>query len=154
MVDGIIGNDSNNEQGGGRTCVEHQRSTPYITLGIVIIATVVMGIEACVHNRNEHNHETGIVRVKKDGVLYVSPLKDTLVDRKIQFTDEPKYREAYDITSVGDTIRFYNPKHDINIAANPVYLDVKINGKDLECFKREFNKNQQLQQIRMEAHQK
>jgi len=103
---------------------------------------------------DEAEYETGVVRTKKDSALYISPRNDTLVGRKIQFSGEPKYKEAYDIINFGDTVKFYNPKHDINITATQSFFDVKINGKDLADAKRDFDKIKQLQQIQREVRQK
>ncbi|MBQ0013213.1 MAG: hypothetical protein KBS86_01410, partial [Proteobacteria bacterium] len=114
-----------------------------VVLFIVMGVAMVFGFRLAVAG-DESKRETGVVRTKKDSVLYISPVNDTLVDRKMQFTGKPQDKQAYDITSVGDTVKFYNPKHNVNIVATPGCLE-KINGKCFVDFKREYNKIKQLQ---------
>ena len=99
--------------------------------------------------------ETGVVRAKKDSALYVSPVNDTLVGRKILFTDkETKCYNAYEAIQIGDTMKFENPAHNPIVNAGYSYGDMRVNNKDMRQAIEQFNRTKQLQQIQREAHQK
>ncbi|MBP5364116.1 MAG: hypothetical protein J6Y49_02075 [Alphaproteobacteria bacterium] len=100
-------------------------------------------------------YEEGIVRAKKDSALYVSPLNDTLVGRKIVLNDErTQSYKAYETIQIGDTIKFYNPSDNLVVNGKYSYSDMKVNNKNIEEAMEQFNKTKQLQQIQREARQK
>ena len=103
---------------------------------------------------DEAKYETGVVRTKKDSALYVSPLNDTLVNRKIQFTGSAQCHKAYETIQIGDTVKFENPSRNPLISARYSYLSMKVNNKGIEEATEQFNKAKQLQQIRRESRQK
>ena len=104
---------------------------------------------------DEAKYETGVVRNKKDSALYLSPVNDTLVERKILFTNSPtKSYKAYEAIQIGDTLKFENPTRDPIINAGYSYSDMKVNNKDIKKAIEQFNRTKQLQQIQRESRQK
>ena len=106
-----------------------------------IIAAVVMGIVLTVvffnmittakdkkstkrgQVENPADYDTGVVRVKKDSTIYLSPVDGTLVFRKIDFRQlPPEKRRMYGYMDVGDTLTYYNPKHDIELSDNGLFV--------------------------------
>ena len=124
---------------------------------IIAVFTVLGTVGVCLSVAvagDEAKYETGVVRTKKDSALYVSPLNDTLVNRKIQFTGSAQCYEAYKTIQIGDTVKFENPSRNPLISARYSYLSMKVNNKGIEESMKQFNKAKQLQQIRRESRQK
>ena len=119
----------------------------------MVAGMVGVGLSVAVAG-DEAKYETGVVRTKKDSALYVSPLNDTLVNRKIQFTGSAQCYKAYETIQIGDTVKFENPSRDQLISARYSYLSMKVNNKGIEEAIEQSNKAKQLQQIRRESRQK
>ena len=76
---------------------------------------------------NPADYDTGVIRVKKDSTIYLSPVDGTLVFRKIDFRQlPPEKRQMYGYMDVGDTLTYYNPKHDIELADNGLFILNKL----------------------------
>ena len=127
--------------------------TEAIIAFFMVAGMVGVGLSVAVAG-DEAKYETGVVRTKKDSALYVSPLNDTLVNRKIQFTGSAQCYKAYETIQIGDTVKFENPSRDQLISARYSYLSMKVNNKGIEEAIEQSNKAKQLQQIRRESRQK
>ena len=128
--------------------------TEAIIAFFMVAGMVGVGLSVAVAG-DEAKYETGVVRTKKDSALYVSPVNDTLVERKILFTDNAtKSYKAYEAIQIGDTLKFENPTHDPIINAGYSYSDMKVNNKDIKKAIEQFNRTKQLQQIQRESRQK
>ena len=72
---------------------------------------------------NPADYDTGVIRVKKDSTIYLSPVDGTLVFRKIDFRQlPPEKRHMYGYVNVNDTLTYYNPKHDIELSDNGLFI--------------------------------
>ena len=80
---------------------------------------------------NPEDYDTGVIRVKKDSTIYLSPIDGTLVFRKIDFRQlSPEKKQLYGYMDVGDTLTYYNPKHDIELSDNGIFVLRKLVLKD------------------------
>lgn len=124
-------------------------------IGFFVVAGMVgVGLTVAVAG-DEAKYETGVVRTKKDSALYVSQVNDTLVNRKILFTDKgTKCYNAYEAIQIGDTVKFENPTHNPIVNAGYSYSGIKVNSKDMEKAIEQFDRAKQLQQIQRESRQK
>ena len=117
-----------------------------ITCGICGVSALVCGV-ACKKTNNDDGYKTGIVRVKQEKALYLSPVDDTLINCKISFYDT-HYQVYYDNIQVGDTLTVHNPRDLVIMPAGR--FDSKktiLNGKPLATAVR-------LRQIRREIYQR
>lgn len=109
-------------------------------IGTAMTCSMIASMLLVCSNVSKTKYETGIVCEKHDGTIYVSPINNELVNRKIDFIgSDAKYSAVYDLTNVGDTLRFYNPDHKSIVNAGEVYNGVQINGKKINQIKRELN---------------
>ena len=118
------------------------------SVGVVLCSLLIVMAGA---GYDEPQWETGVVRAKKDSALYVSPVNDTLVGRKILFNGKARHHKAYEIIQTGDTIKFENVSHKPVVYAG---CDMKVNNKDMRQAIEQFNRTKQLQQIQREYRQK
>ncbi|MBO7066715.1 MAG: hypothetical protein J6W40_03780 [Alphaproteobacteria bacterium] len=80
---------------------------------------------------NPEDYDTGVIRVKKDSTIYLSPIDGTLVFRKIDFRQlSPEKKQLYGYMDVGDTLTYYNPKHNIELSDNGIFVLRKLVLKD------------------------
>ena len=80
---------------------------------------------------NPADYDTGVIRVKKDSTIYLSPIDGTLVFRKIDFRQlSPEKKQLYGYMDVGDTLTYYNPKHNIELSDNGIFVLRKLVLKD------------------------
>ena len=116
---------------------------------VFVVSVCIVGVAATIGD----DYETGVVRAKKDGALYVSPVNDTLVGRKILFPGNTRHGKGYEVIQIADTIKFRNPTRAV-VVDGYRNMDMQINNKNIQQAIEQFDKNKQLQQIQREWRQK
>lgn len=110
-----------------------------LVMGIVLTVVLCNMITTAIDKKstkraqveNPADYDTGVIRVKKDSTIYLSPIDGTLVFRKIDFRQlPPEKRQMYGYMDVGDTLTYYNPKHDIELSDNGIFVLRKLVLKD------------------------